>query len=111
MILVETISDISKITGSSLSGYLNTSYQTLVELFGEPNAKCDGYKTDAEWYLSVKEPGEPKRYITVYNYKTGKNYCGEDGLRVEDIKDWHVGSKDSKSFWNLEQYIEDHPDV
>lgn len=108
MISIEKASDSSKIVGTSLTGYLEVSYQTLVELFGEPNARVDGYKTDAEWHLSVKAPGEPRRFVAIYNYKNGKNYCKEDGLRVEDIKDWNVGSRGKAEYWNLEEYITDH---
>lgn len=108
MISVETINDTTKIRGTSLSGQLNTSYQTLVELFGEPNALVDGYKTDAEWHVKVKAEGEAPEYATIYNYKSGKNYLGANGLNVEHIKHWHVGSKSKFTFYNLEDYVESH---
>lgn len=111
MITVETIDDRSKVRGTSLSGYLNVSYQTLVELLGEPNAPVDGYKTDAEWHVKVKEEGDAPAYATIYNYKDGKNYRGAEGLNVEHIKDWHVGSKSKWTFYNLEDYIETHQNV
>jgi hypothetical protein len=106
MISIEPTGNNSMITGTSLSGYLNTSYQTLVELFGEPNAKVDGYKTDAEWHVKVKAKGEGASFATIYNYKDGKNYLGVNGLHVEDIKDWHVGSKVMRTFYNLEHFVE-----
>ena len=108
MISIEKLGNSSSVTGTSLTGYLTVSYQTLVELFGEPNAAVDGYKTDAEWHLSVKAPGEPKKAVAIYNYKNGKNYCKQDGLRVEDIKNWSVGSKAKQEYWYLEEYITDH---
>ena len=111
MITVETIDDRSKIRGTSLSGYLNTSYATLVELLGEPNAPVDGYKTDAEWHVKVKEEGDAPAYAAIYNYKDGKNYLGAEGLNVEHIKHWHVGSKSKWTFYNLEDYIETHQNV
>ena len=108
MITVETINDNSKINGSSLSGYLNVSYDTLVKLLGEPNAPVDGYKTDAEWHVKVKEEGDAPAYAAIYNYKSGKNYLGDEGLRVENIDRWHVGSKSKWTFYNLEEYINTH---
>ena len=111
MISVRTTNNRSMINGTSLSGYLNVSYQTLVELFGEPNAKVDGYKTDAEWHVKVKEEGDAPAFATIYNYKDGKNYLGANGLNVEDIKDWHVGSKSKWTFYNLEEYVENYQSV
>lgn len=111
MISVETINDRTKIRGTNLSGYLNASYGTLVELLGEPNAPVDGYKTDAEWHVKVKAEGEAPEYATIYNYKDGKNYLGDNGLNVEHIKDWHVGSKSKFTFYNLEDYVESHQSV
>ena len=37
-------------TGTSLRGYVDTSYANLVPLFGEPD-EGDEYKVDAEWTL------------------------------------------------------------
>ena len=77
----------SLINGTCLQGYINTSYRDLVECFGEPHCDGDGYKVDAEWMLRF----EDGTVATIYNWKDGKNYCGEDGLAVEDITEWHIG--------------------
>tara|TARA_A100001011_G_scaffold381569_1_gene450272 strand:- start:796 stop:1131 length:336 start_codon:yes stop_codon:yes gene_type:complete len=111
MISVETINDTTKIRGTSLSGYLNVSYETLVDLLGEPNAPVDGYKTDAEWHVKINPEGEPVTYATIYNYKDGKNYLGANGLNVEHIKDWHVGAKSKWTFYNLEDFVESYQNV
>ena len=111
MISVETTNDSSMRTGTSLSGYLDISYRSLVELLGEPNAAVDGYKTDVEWHVKVKAEGESPTFATIYNYKDGKNYLGTNGLNVEDIKDWHVGSKSKWTFYNLQDFVENHPDA
>ena len=71
--------------GSGLVDYLNAGFEELVKIFGEP-CDGDGYKTDAEWTLQT-----PFGVATIYNYKDGKNYIGEDGLRVDQIDTWHVG--------------------
>jgi hypothetical protein len=69
----------------SLVGYIDISYDRLVEKFGEPT-EGDGYKVDAEWLLDID--GE---FVTIYNYKDGVNYNGPEGTPVEDITDWHIG--------------------
>ena len=72
--------------GTSLAGHIDISYAELVERLG-PSTETDGYKVDAEWLLRF----EDGTVATIYNYKTGRNYLGSDGLAVEDIRDWHIG--------------------
>ena len=74
--------------GTCLQGELTASYKELVGLFGKP-FDGDGYKTDAEWTLLF----EDGTAATVYNYKNGKNYCGDDGLPVQQITEWHIGGR------------------
>ena len=76
---------------SSLQGKIHATYQELVAVFGEPNCQTDGYKTDAEWEL----PMTSKQTVTIYNYKTGKNYLGDEGQAAEDITMWHIGGQSS----------------
>ncbi len=77
--------------GTSLQGELECDYNALVAVFGEPNTKGDQYKVDAEWTLTFTLFGTHKAVATIYNYKTGKNYLGSEGLLVEQIEDWHIG--------------------
>jgi hypothetical protein len=76
-----------EVGGTSLQGYVTTTYADLVQTFGEPTRDGDGYKVDAEWIITFADGV----VATIYNYKDGRNYCGEDGLAVEDITEWHVG--------------------
>lgn len=76
----------SNVVGTFFQGYIDVSYQRLVEIFGEPQ-ESDGYKVDAQWNLIFSD----KTVATIYNYKDGKNYLGDDGDDVKDIRDWHVG--------------------
>jgi hypothetical protein len=76
-------------TGTHLQGYIEASYDTLVDLFGEP-LPGDGYKVDAEWFIQF----EDGTLATVYNYKDGVNYCGEGGIPVKLITEWHIGGDD-----------------
>ena len=111
MISITSTGDSSKANGTSLSGYINTSYSVLVELFGESIGPSADSKTAAEWHLIIKDRGEEVGFATIYNYKDGKNYAGANGLNVEDIQTWHVGSKSNVDFYNVEDFIKEHENV
>ena len=77
--------------GTSLQARMDISYFDIVNKLGLPNISRDykeGDKTDAEWEIIT-----PDGIAIIYNYKDGKNYNGKDGLRVQDIRDWHVGGR------------------
>ena len=90
--------------GTSLRGYITGDYSSLVEAFGDPVAAHDDYKSDAEWLLILND----SVVVTIYNYKSGKNYLGDEGLNVEDIDRWHVGGKTSEGILLLDTYFEDN---
>jgi len=77
------------INGTHLQGYVDTSYQRIVSVFGEP-CTGDGYKVDAEWEVRFNDGS----VATIYNWKDGKNYCGSMGLELDEIRDWHIGGHD-----------------
>jgi len=73
--------------GTSLQGCIRVGFNRLVKAFGEPEKRLnDGYKTDANWIMLT-----PDGIATIYNYKNGKNYLGEEGWAKEDIVDWNIG--------------------
>jgi hypothetical protein len=74
------------INGTHLQGEIQANYIDLVDAFGEPTTG-DEYKVDAEWMI-VFEDGTR---ATIYNWKDGINYCGEQGTPTDEIKDWHIG--------------------
>ena len=78
-----------KFVSTSLAGYIEVPYDNIVDLLGEPNSQGDDYKTDAEWEIEMNG-----KVMTIYNYKSGKNYCGSEGLETEDITEWHIGAAD-----------------
>lgn len=74
--------------GTHLQGYINANYDYLVLQFGEPDENnFDDYKIDAHWAIRFSD-GE---VATIYNWKNGVNYLGEDGEDVKDIVEWHIG--------------------
>jgi len=81
------ITSVNKVTpnGTCFQGYLNCTYKDIVRCYGEP---LEGdHKTDAEWII-LWDDG---LVGTIYNWKNGKNYLGEDGIEVEDITEWNIG--------------------
>lgn len=76
--------------GTSLAGECqpDTTYADLVAIFGEPGTG-DEDKVDAEWDIKFDDG----LIATIYNYKTGKNYLGEEGLSTDLLRgdDWHIG--------------------
>mgnify|MGYP003124232274 FL=1 len=73
--------------GTCLQGYINTTYDNIVSKLGKPHWNGDEYKIDAEWSLLFENGVR----ATLYNWKNGKNYCGNEGLPVEKITGWHIG--------------------
>lgn len=69
-----------------LQGETTATYKELTSLFGKPH-EGDGYKVDAEWRIKF----EDGTLATIYNWKDGKNYCGEEGTPTEQITEWHIG--------------------
>lgn len=76
-----------KIEGTGLQGGIYATYDQLVKEFGEPNITWDyPDKVDAQWVLDT-----PFGVATIYNYKDGHAYLGNEGLDVKDITNWHIG--------------------
>ena len=84
------------INGSCYMGEVIVDYSVLVEKFGPPKPGSDNYKTDVEWYIEF----EDGNVATIYNWKDGHNYRGEEGLHHTDIKEWHIGGRcESVTTW------------
>lgn len=75
--------DSSKAGGTSLQGYVTTTYENLVACFGDPtdgpNSDIDG-KVTCEWIIEF----EDGTITTVYDWKT---YSGTPMGRYQ----WHIG--------------------
>ena len=82
--------------GTHLVGEVETTYKNLVEKLGSPHYdyQTEPNKISVEW--SFRFP-KTKDVVTIYNWKDGKNYLGEDeGDEVENITNWHIGGHNSK---------------
>ena len=87
--LVKVNSPFTDSNGTCLQGHLSATYQSLLLKFGEPSDSYDDYKSDAEWHLEF----EDGTVATIYNWKDGKNYCGDEGLELSEITEWHIGGR------------------
>lgn len=84
---IEMLNHWGEIDGTSLQGYMDISFDEIEEILGKPNMEGDPYKVDAEWGIKFSDG----TVATIYNYKTGRRYLGNEGLDVRDIRDWHIG--------------------
>lgn len=90
---------------SSLQGTITATYADLVRTFGEPDSDGDGSKTDVEWDITF-----PSGVIaTIYNWKDGRAYCGEAGLPVESITDWHIGGTSYDAVFEVTRALDTPP--
>ncbi|MEY5134623.1 MAG: hypothetical protein RL709_318 [Pseudomonadota bacterium] len=55
----------TSVNGTSLKGYVGTTYDKLVKLFGEPLKGSDDGKTTCEWILEF----EDGTVATIYDWK------------------------------------------
>jgi len=103
------------IGGTCRQGHITCTYDKLVQLFGEP---CDGdaYKVDAEWNIrfpspewEVSDQADDGIVCTIYNWKNGKNYCGETGEDVVNITEWNVGGHSKQALWMLMEVLDGSP--
>lgn len=77
------ISRARNVNGTYLQGYVEATYEELIETFGEPE-RGDGDKTQVEWALDIHDVYDDRVYtVTIYDWKTG--------LPPEEVKRWNVG--------------------
>jgi len=91
-----------EILGTYYMGMMLSSFPYLVEKLGEPLRNTITSKVDVEWVVT-----DGDRIFTVYNYKDGKNYLGDDGKSVERINSWCIGGKNPASWELLKEVFPD----
>lgn len=70
--------------GTSLQGYITCSYDTLCEVFGQPEGG-DGHKTQAEWAVKTDDG----TVFAIYDWKEHKP--------VYDVTEWNIGGKTTQA--------------
>tara|TARA_B100000519_G_C14012167_1_gene329281 strand:+ start:184 stop:561 length:378 start_codon:yes stop_codon:yes gene_type:complete len=79
--------------GTFNQGDIVIEYDKLVEVLGEPLEGHD-LKTQCEWVIEFNPKNSPRQIATIYDWKLGKQYLGDEGTDKENIKYWHVGGHD-----------------
>ena len=82
---------------SSLSGYVTTTYEELVQTFGPPTYECNDLrdKIQTEWCLRLDGV-----VCTIYNWKTEGTPMGR--------YDWHIGGYGRGEVELVKQAISEH---
>ena len=88
--VIELVGEDEPFVSSSLVGNIDVPYKKLVKLLGTPNIGSDGHKVDAEWNIRVNG-----KFMSIYNYKDGKVYCGKSGIATTKLTDWHIGGAEN----------------
>ena len=78
--------DCVNVGGTCYLGVIKTTYDQLVDIFGEPTFTDANphEKVNAEWTVQAKD--KDNTVFTVYNWK--------DGFIPTDKYDWHIGGYD-----------------
>lgn len=78
------------IVGTCLQGTINTSYDRLVELFGEPTQLEEGDgKVQVEWAIKFTDG----TLATIYDWKEDKT--------ASAVTEWHVGGHTQHALYNV----------
>lgn len=87
-------------TWSSLMGYVQTNYQHIVNVLGEPQW-TDGDKVTAEWAVLAtveNEDGEEEDVLfTIYDWKMPQTPMGD--------YQWHIGGHDRRAVELAEWFL------
>ena len=89
-VTMKPLDDWTKINGTHKQGGFIMPYSVLVDALGEPHQRFTpetGDKVDVEWAFEFGN-GD---VVTVYNWKNGKVYLGDDGYEPHQMTEWHVG--------------------
>ena len=78
------------VCGTCLQGTINTSYDRLVELFGEPTRGESGDgKVQVEWAVKFNDG----TLATIYDWKEDKT--------ASAVTEWHVGGYTQHALYNV----------
>ena len=91
----------ANINGTHLVGEIKTTYDKLVEKFGQPTyTEADPYeKVACEWTIDAAVVEDSPEYTDDdYFYKPFTVYCWKEGRIPTDEYSWHIGGHDYEAF-------------
>ena len=86
----------NEVGGTHYQGEIDVSYDKLVETFGEPT-DGDDYKTQKEWVIKFYDG----TIATIYDWKWGYEYNGEDGTHYTNVPTWNIGGFSKQALFNV----------
>jgi hypothetical protein len=88
-------------TGTCYQGTIKAGFGTLSHMLGKPEFLVDNFKSDVQWVLTFDDGS----VATIYNWKNGKNYLGEEGIPVVQITNWNIGGHNKRALNNVERLL------
>lgn len=82
--MTKVFTEASSINGTSLKGYITTTYDQLLKVFGEPTSQ-GGDKTNVGWELEFYDG----TVATIYDWKTFD-------IPMSEYR-WHIGGYNSRA--------------
>lgn len=91
--MYKVIDNKSKANGTSLQGYITTTYEELVNRLGQPLKGSDDHKVTCEWILEF-DSGD---IVTIYDWKVSST--------PKNLYNWQIGGFNLKAIDLLEEAI------
>ena len=89
------------IEGTGKRATMFAHYEDIVRVYGKPILNREYGKVDVHWIVET-DAG----LATIYNYKDGKAYLGDEGLDYRDIKSWSIGAKSDDAAQEIIEQIQ-----
>ena len=100
--------DTIKTNGTHFQGTVKTTFDELVEVFGEPTfTDASPYeKVNAQWAIEFKVPFTDDTGIEDFETVTATVYNWKDGYIPTEKYDWHIGGFDSEAVDCVEKVLD-----
>jgi len=101
---LKNLKDTQAVYGTSLKGYLKIGVRDLKAIFGDPIDEPSGdLKVNWEWIYEIND-----KIFTIYNYKDGPSYLGNNNITIDDIEIWHIGGKSTNVLEDIKILLDQH---